>query len=225
METEVKKHESFGMVGLSRVSCNPPDNLFGSSIKHGTYIELSIKRAEYHRDLSRDWFFARDEIVSVKLGPSQFCDLITNMNVGEGVPCTLNYVMREKMQDVPIEDKRVQFRNEFDKDMEGIASRLDRAVAKLEELKKSKTIKKGDIESLRDMVLMARQDIKSNVPFVNNSFAEQMDKTVTEAKAEVEAFATHMVMRTGIAALKGETPQFQEGHEIKKLEKENEENE
>ena len=121
------------------------------------------------------------------------------------------------MQDVPIENKRVQFRNEFNKDMEGIASRLDRAVDKLDELKKSKTIKKGDIESLSDMVRMARQDIKSNVPFVNSSFAEQMDKTVTEAKAEVEAFTTHLVLTTGIDALKRMKPELQDGFEMKKI--------
>jgi len=42
----------------------------------------------------------------------------------------------------------------------------------------------------------------ANMPFVQTQFNEAMDKTVTEAKAEVEAFVSHKVTSLGLASLK-----------------------
>jgi len=38
-----EKHESYAVMGFSRVSSSPAIPLFGSSIKHGHYIKLSIR--------------------------------------------------------------------------------------------------------------------------------------------------------------------------------------
>jgi len=45
------------------------------------------------------------------------------------------------------------------------------------------------------------QNIKSNIPFVNEQFTEQMDKTITEAKGEIEAFIEHKIRSAGLEAI------------------------
>ena len=44
-------------------------------------------------------------------------------------------------------------------------------------------------------------------------FSEQMDQTVTEAKAEVESYVAGLVQRTGLEALAEMAPQITEGKE------------
>ena len=46
--------------------------------------------------------------------------------------------------------------------------------------------------------------IRSNVPFVLESFQEATEKVVTHAKAEVEAFTTTRVMAAGVKAIQGQ---------------------
>ena len=38
--------------------------------------------------------------------------------------------------------------------------------------------------------------------FYKNQFDEQMEKTITEAKSEIEAFATHAIHKAGLEAVK-----------------------
>ncbi len=54
---------------------------------------------------------------------------------------------------------------------------------------------------------------KSNIPYLAEQFAEQMDKTVTEAKAEVEAYVAGIVHQTGLEALEDMKPQLTENKE------------
>ena len=54
--------------------------------------------------------------------------------------------------------------------------------------------------------------LKSNIPYLAEQFAEQMDKTVTEAKAEVEAYVTQTIQRTGLDALEDMKPQLTDGN-------------
>ena len=51
---------------------------------------------------------------------------------------------------------------------------------------------------------MLRQEVESHVPFIQNSFNEQMDKTVLEAKGEVEGFVMHKVISAGLEGLQKE---------------------
>jgi len=87
---EVKEtHPAFGLIGLSRVSCSPSAVLFGSAVKHGHYVELTIKEAERHSSIYRDFNFGRTELIKVAFSGTQLGELLTSMNVGDGVPCTI----------------------------------------------------------------------------------------------------------------------------------------
>src|SRR5689334_14156188 len=50
---KIRKHPSFGMIGLSHVQ-STGTVLVGSEFKHKNFIKLTIQRAENHRDLSRE---------------------------------------------------------------------------------------------------------------------------------------------------------------------------
>ena len=61
------------------------------------------------------------------------------------------------------------------------------------------------------MIVMLMQDVNSNLPFVQRSFNKSIDKTVLEAKGEVEAFVMNKVTSLGIKGLEKEMLQLATG--------------
>lgn len=84
-------HPSFGMLSFSRAH-GGHSNLFGSSIQHRDTIHMVLKEGTVSRDLNEDWYFGGPEIVEVEMSQSQFAELITSMNMGSGVPCTIKFI-------------------------------------------------------------------------------------------------------------------------------------
>jgi len=206
----IEDHESYGMIGISRQHGHDTTDLFGSSVRHNTVFSLRIQRADKRRHLNRNWYHGKGKpIVEVYLSPNQLVDMITSLNVGDGVPCTLSRVNGEKMDGCPSTDTRQQFEDEFADKMKNITSetsKLERQASEL--LTRKGTLKKAEKEELLHTISMLVQNIRSNVPFVQSSFNEAMDDTVTEAKSEVEAFFTSKVQSLGLEALQSELQQL-----------------
>jgi len=205
-DREVHEHESFAMLGISRGSSSYGKNLFGSSIKHSNTITLRIKPAKLNRHLNRDWFHATGvPYVEVEMSYSQFAEAITSLNTGDGVPVTLTYLNGREIEDCPQTDKRQEFDKEFEKEMKSIGQSLRILTAQAESLlNEKKAPTKADKEAILSGIKMLRQEIESNVPFIKRSFTEQMDKTVLEAKGEVEGFVMHKVISAGLEGLQKE---------------------
>lgn len=207
-----EQHESFGMIGAHRIS-GGDGKLFGSSIKHFNGIRIAIKRAEKIRDLNEDRFYGKEELIEVELSPSQFAQFITSMNIGDGVPCTLRRVAGKRMEPCPEVNERETFEREFRDKVAGVTTRMSEIITEVEELFEKKTINKGDRAEVLGKLAMLLQEVRSNMPFVQSQFNEAMDKTVREAKGEVEAFVAQRMNSVaqralgvdGVSALLGET--------------------
>lgn len=191
-------HPSFGMIGWSRVQGTFKD-LYGSSIKHSNAITLKIHASYLGRELSRDWFHSRELLIEVDLSPNQFSDFITTPNMGDGVPCTVRYIKgvgHIDGKEIPM--KRKQFEQEFKKDMRSIGTNFDDLEACIKDLKLSNK----DKEILKSKIFEVRRIFDDHLPFAQKSFNEQLDNSVTEAKAEIEGFVDMKVRALGIAKLK-----------------------
>lgn len=200
------RHESYGMVGLSRIT-GGRDNLFGSSVRHSNYIRLRIKSGEKERGLKHNWFRGNSTLIEIDISPTQFADMITAMNVSDGVPCTIRRISvpaelnNKEMEPCPDYDQRKVFEDEFEADVEKIAGNSLALLEKADAMLKQKTLKSAERDELRAIIYKLHQDIKSNLPYVQQQFTEAMDKTVSEAKGEVEAFVMNKVTSLGIEGL------------------------
>ena len=201
---EAETHESYGMVGLSRCT-GGNQHLFGSSIRsHGHFISLEVRRAKRMHDLSRDWYMSdgRVPLIEVHLSAAQFAEMITTMNVGDGVPCTIRYLGADKMEnppDVSTEAEKVQ--TGFKEHTEELAQKMDRFQAEMRTLFEKKSLGKRDREEILKQIGLFIQSVRSDLPFVLESFEEATEKVVTTAKAEVEAFTTSAVQAAGLEAI------------------------
>jgi hypothetical protein len=200
------EHESYAMMGISRITSSRGENLFGSSLKHQNMIRIKIAPARIDRHLNRDWFHATHvPYIEVEMSYSQFAEAITSLNVGDGVPVTLRRLNGKQIEECPQIDKRQEFEHEFENQMSDIAKSLKKLTEQAESLlSEKKPPTKADKEAILHGIKMLRQEVESNIPFIQQSFNEQMDKTVLEAKGEVEGFVMHKIISAGLDGLQKE---------------------
>lgn len=214
------QHESYVMAGFSRIT-GSPGRLFGSSVAHHqTFIRLTIRRAKRIHNLGRDWYHGDSmPIVEVDLSAAQFAEMLTGMNVGSGVPCTLRWIDGKKMGEPPDEMLEAeQVKTDFKEKLGGVAKKLDAAKARLQEVLAKKNLTQADRKDVQSHVDSIIQEVRSNLPFWLSQFHEATEKVVTAAKAEVDAFMTHAVMAAGWKSLKedegGRPPALPPGPEL-----------
>lgn len=210
MSVEGKKfeHPSYGMVGFSRVTGNP-GRLFGSSVSgssvsdHGTFVSLRITRASRQHDLSRDWYHGdMTPIIEVYLSSAQFAELLTSMNIGSGVPCTIRYTDGQSVESPPNELLEAeQVKHDFKGRIDELAVKLISSQKHISELLEKKALTQADRKEVNSLLDGVVREIKANMPFVLESFEKATKQMETAAKAEVDAFMTHAMMVAGMNAL------------------------
>lgn len=205
-----ERHPAYGLIRFSRVTVSGDCKLFGSQVRPHTVVDLVVAEAEIGHDLSQDHYYAGKDIIRLRLSPAQFAELLTTMNVGNGVPCTLERTRTGPLVDVA--DIPEKTKNEVDKIHAGfeqktkeVGDRLNSAIRLIKNMLDGKVSKTGLKEAYQELE-MATMEIKSNMPFVLDQFQESTQKIVTHAKAEVDAFASHAIQVAGLEALRQTVP-------------------
>lgn len=200
---EKEYHESYGMLKIGRVSHGQETILFGSSIPHRETIRLSIQAGSLQRDLHHDWYLAEGrEYIEIEMSQAQFAEAITSFNQGSGVPVTIRCLNGKNIEEPQFSNKRIQYEEEFKHKMKSLEQKLSVLTEGAEDvLKNKKSITKGDRENILYQLSMLKQELASNIPFMMNSYNEQLDKTTKEAKAELEAYTINKLNQLGLSKL------------------------
>jgi chorismate mutase len=145
----------------------------------------------------------RGDIVEVDLSAAQFAELLTTMNVGLGVPCTIRHVGNRQMKSPPdIDSQPENIRTEFKENAKKLAQKiLSRATEAKQLLKEKASLNKSDRERISNILTEVARELEENMPFMVEMYQEATEKIETAAKAEVEAFMVGAVRQAGLAAL------------------------
>ena len=186
---EPERHESYGRMGFSRGQGREM-SLFGSSILHQHHIILEIETATRMRRLSQDRIQGDEVVLRAVMSQDQFDSAMSGINQGSGVPITLQYVSGDDhiREDPPRPRRREEFQEEVEDNLRETLEELD-----------------GIIESappgpVRKRLETLRGRLKSNLPFLQDQFQKQMERSVAEAKAEIDSFMTQRERAAGMAA-------------------------
>lgn len=203
--TEIEKvetHPSWGMVGFYR-NHGSERQLFGSDVSnHGT-VCLRVKHAKKERALGRDWTMGTDIICEVEMSSLQFAELLTNMNVGDGVPCTVRYTQKdglvmykeEKSKLAVIYDERTAV-------VDRASSNLKAARDEIAELVNTKKLSKSVGNELLHKISTALSDLEGdNFEFYKKQAHKEVDRLVVEAKSQISDYVNHKVYSVGLEAL------------------------
>lgn len=194
------EHESYGLLSISRVN-GGPSNLFGTNLKFHNKIELEVKTAIMSKHLHRNWYHSRKVLLTIEMSPNQWAEAITNMNCGDGIPCTIRHAEGRRMENPP-DDNRVQdVKDDFRKSLKNIGTNFGAARKRVAELLEKKALGKADREELTSLLQQLEQSVMSNLPFVEESFNEAVEEATLEAKVEIEAHASMIKGKLGEAAL------------------------
>ena len=203
-----EEHPSFVTVGFSRISGSK--RFFGSSVTSSSWIELKIHKAKLHHDLGRDWIHGKlDSLIEVALSPAQFAELLTTINVGPGVPGTLNSFDGkgvEQPKEIKSETHRVK--EHFAQVMKSRAAEMAVEAKEIQELLEKPVIGKADRKRLADLISKLTMQFSSSMPFYVDQFDEAAQRIAVQAKAEVDAFITHAVITTGLETLRAKVPEL-----------------
>jgi hypothetical protein len=196
-------------VRLSKVSLGKAVSLFGSSVRTNTVISLEICESEVDRHLNQDWHHPKKTVVELWMTPAQFAEMITSFSVGEGVPATFRYREGAYLQPPVLPNKSEQFKEEVLKDVALFKACMSSLQRQVSSLFNSGKANKSQLKEISDSILQLNKLSGEHLPFIIEQFGRQMDKTVHEAKLEVDAFVTQVINKTGIEALRDKAPMLQ----------------
>jgi|CXWL01.1.fsa_nt_gi hypothetical protein len=199
---KTETHPSYGLVQFSRVS-GGSGTMFGTSVRSNNYIRLRISPARVHKNFYREWYMSeRQDYIEVDLSNNQFAELLTQMNMGDGVPCTIRRLNGEQIPEPPVcKALTQQVHSDFEDEMKKKATTInDAAKALSAELDNSKVsaATKNQLKSLLNQVVM---EFNSNIPFALDQFTEASEEVVVQAKAEIEGFMVNAIQKAGMEAI------------------------
>ena len=178
---DAQSHPAFGLMTFTKVNHSTRETLFGSSIEHSHTIMLEVRQASHYRSLSQDAYLSGDLLLTVKMSPSQFADAITNMNHSNGTPVTIQFLQGDKTQrpEPPTENRAETFVLEYKDSIQDTMDMVDDLISH----PKLPAAARRKAEHIKSR-------LASSTPFLEEQFAKQMDRTITEAKAEIQAYAS-----------------------------------
>lgn len=191
---EKTTHPAYGMLSFSRRSGSKTP-LFGSSIEHRDTIAMTLTHGDVTRGLNTDWYHGNGIIAEVEMSYSQFAEAITSMNMGSGVPVTVRRTEKDgKIPECDFINKKEQFQDELKERLSNATEMSRSLIREVQTLfDEKKTLTKADKSEIINKLTKVAAEINGNVNFTYEMFNEQMDKTVMEAKGEIEAFYQNKV--------------------------------
>jgi hypothetical protein len=192
------KHPSFGLIGISR--CTGNTALVGSEIKHTHYFHLCIKEAEKSESFGKIDFFGRKSLIDIYLSPNQFLDIMTQLNVGDGTPCTLSYVDGIRREPPSVEQPRIEKAAEYGK--KEVLESIQKNNGLLQEimtiLEKVPNKTKAQVEQILQTII---DNQNSNANFYIQRIVDATEKSIQVAKTEIDSYVGGVVRQLGIDSL------------------------
>lgn len=204
-EVKTENHPAYGLVSISRASGHTA--LFDSPIHHHHFIRLTISTATLHRNLHRNWFHPIDELIEINMSEAQFAQAITSMNT-VGTPCTLfRYIdpytkgwTRPKLELANPEHDT--YEHEIKAALKDIVSLVKDTINQLDTALKKTPVRKTDMHVVKDSLTKILQDLADNLPFIQCSFVETMEKVTQKVKTEIFATAEAVIRERGLNSIK-----------------------
>ena len=177
----VTTHPAFAQIAAARVSGGGV--FYGSDFVPQGHIAITLKRSELHRRLNYDSYFSgRVEEFRIAMTEAQWATFVSSLNVGEGVPCTLERLQGREVPTIPRPKPRAdQFREEVRETAAEMAAEISGAIAEVEAM----GIPKGKAAAIISRLNRVRKGLESTMPFIAAQFEEHMEVVTEDAKAEV----------------------------------------
>jgi hypothetical protein len=195
-------HPAFATIRASRVSGST--RLFDSKIRHDGFVVVSIQGAELVEGPYDDHVYGHGRaICEVAMSESQWVAFISRMNIGSGVPCTLQHGYTSNFAQTPSLPYQEDAVERLRRGAREMGASLD---TDTEKYVKEITDIAASLPKGKQAALMATLDrlvsrVNSNTSFAKERLIEFSEKLVVDAKTELNAVVTGMVTQLGLNSL------------------------
>jgi hypothetical protein len=187
-------------------------NLFGSDLSHQHYISITVSKASVSRDLHRDWTFPKGDLIEFSMSEAQWARFVAGANQSFASEVTLEryveggtYTMTPEIAN-KTENRKDQFDREFREKLQKKLEGLQGSIAELKELSEGKSISKVRLKEILQSLRVQVGNLPSDLNFAVSQFQEVTERTVEEAKVEIEAYVSAAVQRAGLDHLTAQAP-------------------
>lgn len=194
--------KSWGMVGFYRASGSEKE-LFGSDVTNVNTIRLCLKEGQYNRCLGHTHYMGGNLIAEIELSSNQFSDLLTNMNVGDGVPCTIKWL--RDIGEVPYKSQKPKIdiiKEEKNKIVEEAIESLNKGIKQLSSLIADGKLSKKSGNELLDIFNKSYSNLAGDSKkFFEEQANKELKNMVTEAKRQVQTYIDNKIYSTGLKSI------------------------
>ena len=185
-----EKHPSYGVARFSRIT-GGSSNFFGTVIKPVHYIQLEIFRGikQVCSTGGEENFIddSRIPLITVRMTSAEFAELITTMNMGSGIPVTLDDIGGERIEDCPPQSSPLDIVT--NKAGEGVTDTSnyikDTINEVIKDLRDGKLGKKSVEEVIRKLEIIPGR-LESNTTFYKKQIVEVGEKVTVQVRSEIE---------------------------------------
>lgn len=198
MEHEtVRSHPSFGMIHAQRTGGKR--FLFGSPIEHHSFVKITVYRdAKETVRLHRKWHSPGEVVAELLLSEVQWAEFLTTLNMGTGVPCTLEYTRTGRVEELPLILDETNLQQQMLEDLERTVKQNLREFEQIRELlrkQRTKGLNKKELDELATHMTRVVENAPANAAFFAESMVEHVETLVSTAKAEITAFAQNAMLQ------------------------------
>lgn len=219
-ERDTYEHPAFGRITVSKPQGGGTE-LFGSALKHRSYISITVETARMDRALNNDWIHGGKVVAEFNMSEAQWAHFVASAGNGGGTPITFRYKPEDgyRLEDVPgiesIETMKQTFRREVEETCREQLEYAKALVKELTELVAAGKANKGQLQSALGKIRMIAERLPGTMGFIQEQFAETMEKTVEAGKTELEAYLYNLAQRTGLDVLRNQSVQMLEEKDAK----------
>ena len=173
--------------------------MFGSSIEHDVVMKLSINTCEVDRSFSTDRYYPVNNIIEIELTPAQYAEMITNLNHGVGVPCTITKFQGKRIKnDLKLKDEIETFKKEYKQNIDEVFNNMKDYINSLDY---TKPLSPKKIKEIKERLRILIYSLENEGPFLSNRFNEYIEKVFVEAQSKIENNISLKLQNLGIEKL------------------------
>jgi hypothetical protein len=202
VDEQRETHPSYAQISASRVTSSGGVPCYGSKLRHSQFINITIAESECVRSINSDRYHDHKQLITVRLTLNQFAEFITSLNIGGGVPCTIERLNMKMIPEPPYRNEAEIVKADFEEKAKEVADTLTDAQKLLAEMRApGGKAGKGVLAELAEKLEKAVREIGNNMPYMAECFHETMEDVVTTAKIDIEAYASDAAARAGVPGL------------------------
>lgn len=126
----------------------------------------------------------------------QFAELITTLNIGSGVPGTLNWMVgKGRIEEPPVDEMKERTDRQLREELmvvEGLVADLRKEA---DEILDKKNLLASDRKRLAEILRRISMELNSNLPYVRKCFQRSIDRTLNDAKADIDHWLSKVASR------------------------------